>query len=77
MYTPRYARVPKIKIKDFNNTRNKQLIVLEYWSKNIEEYFHQHNPNIIYLSEKDTTQDVTNVMNRMEEHVNSMDQGMV
>ena len=75
-YTPSCESVPK-KIKDFNSPRNEPLIVLYYWSKNIEEYFHLHNPDNINLPEKYTTQDVKNVMNRMVKHVNSMEQVMI
>ena len=67
----------RIKIKYFNSPRNEPLIVLDYWSKNIEEYFHLRNTDNINLSEKSTTQDVTHVMNSMLKHVNSMEKGMI
>ena len=67
----------KTKIKDFNSPRNEPLIVLDYWLNKIEEYFHLRNLDNINLSEKSTTQDVTNVMNIMVKHVNSMEQGMI
>ena len=67
----------KNKIKDFNSPRNKPLVVLDFWSKNIEEYFYLRNPANINLYEKSTTQDVKNVMNSMVKHVNSMEQGMI
>ena len=59
-------------MKDFNSSRNKSLIVLDCWSKNIEEYFHLRNTNNINISDKYTTQDVTNVMNTMVNHFKSM-----
>ena len=65
------------KIKDFNTPRNKPLIVLDYWSKKIEEYFHLHNPDNIILSEKSTTRDVKILINSMVKHVNSIEQGMI
>ena len=64
-------------MKDFKIPRNKSLFFIEYWSKNIEEDFHQHNPDHVNLSGKYTTQDVINVMNSMANHVNSTDQGMI
>ena len=67
----------KSKIKYFNSSRNNPLIVLDYWWKNIEEYFRLFNPNNINLNEKSTTQDVTNAMNRKVKHVNSMEQSML
>ena len=69
--------MPKTKIKDFNSPRNDPLIVLDYWSNNIEEYFHLRNPDNIDLSEKYTTQDVTNIMNSMVKHVSYTEQGML
>ena len=57
------------KIKDFNSPRNESLIVLDYWSKKTEETFHLFIPFNINLSEKSTTQDVTNVMNSMVKHI--------
>ena len=66
----------KYKIKDFNSPRNEPLIVLDYWSINIEEYFHLRNPDNIDLSDKSTTQDVTNVTNSVVNYVNYMDYGL-
>ena len=67
----------KYKINDFNSPRNETLIVLEYWSKKIEEYFHLSNPDNINLSEKPTAQDVTNIINTVVNYVNSMEQDMI
>ena len=64
-------------MKDFNSSRNKSIIVLDCWSKNIEEYFHLRNTDNINISDKYTTQDVTNVMNIILKHANSMKQGMI
>ena len=61
----------------FNSPRNKPLIVIDYGSKKVEEYFHLRNPDNINLFEKYTAQNVTNLMNTMVKHVNSMEQGMV
>ena len=60
------------KIKDFNSPRNKPLIILDYWSNNIEEHFHLRNPDNINISDKYTTQGVTKVMSSMVTHFNSM-----
>ena len=51
VYTNMYKSAEKSKINDFNSPRNKPLIILNYWSKNIEEYFHLRNPDNINLSE--------------------------
>ena len=56
---------------------NKPLIVIDYWSKEIEEYFYIRTPDKNNLSDKSTTQDVKNVMNIMVKHVNSMEKGML
>ena len=64
-------------IKDYNSPSNKLLIVLDYWSNKIEEDFHLCNSDCIKLSEKSTTQNVTNVLNIMVKHVKSMEQGMI
>ena len=78
MYTPSCARVPKkSKIKDFNSNRNEPLIVLDYWSKSIEEDFHICNPENINISDKYKSHDVTNVMNSMVKHANYMEQGKI
>ena len=51
-YTPSYKRAKKpTKIKDFKSPRNYPLIVLDYWSKKLEEYFHLNNHNRINISE--------------------------
>ena len=55
VYTNLCKCAKKSKIKDFNIPRNKPLIVLDYWSKNIEEDFHICNPDNINLSGKSTT----------------------
>ena len=65
------------KIKDFNSPRNKPLIILDYWSNNIEEHFHLRYPDNIYIYEKSTTHDVPNIMNTMANHVHSMEQGII
>ena len=65
------------KIKDFNSPSNKPLIVLDYWSKNIEEDFHLRNSDNINLYYKSTTHDVKNVMNIMLKHVSSIEQVMI
>ena len=65
------------KIKDVKIPRNKPIMVLDYWSNNIEEDFHLRNPDNINLSDKSTTQGVKNVMNNMVIHVKSMEQGMM
>ena len=67
----------KTNIKGFNSPGNKLLIVLDYCSKNIEEYFHLRKPENIYLSEKYATKYVKNNMNTMVNHLNSMEQGMI
>ena len=67
----------KSKINYFNSPRNEPLIVIDYWSKNIEEYFHLSNPDNINLYEKSTTQDMTNIVNSMVKHFKSMEQGMI
>ena len=67
----------KPKTKDFNSPRNKPTIVIDYWSKKVEGYFHLRNPDTFNISEKSTTHDVTNVMNTMVNHINSMEQGMI
>ena len=77
VYTKVYKSTEKSKIMDINSPRNEPLIVLEYWSKNIEEYFHLHNPDNINLYEKSTTQDMTNIVNSMVKHFKSMEQGMI
>ena len=64
--------VKKGKINYFNIPRNKPLIVLDYWSKKIEEDFHLRNHDNINISEKSTTQYMINVMNRMMKHFNSI-----
>ena len=69
--------VQKSKIKDFNSPRKDPLIVLDYWSKNIEQYFHLRDPDNTNISEKYTTQYVKNVMNIMVNHVNSTEKGMI
>ena len=51
VYTKLFKSSEKSKIKDCNSPRNKPLIVLDYWSNNIEEYFHQRNPDNINISE--------------------------
>ena len=48
------------------------LIVLDYWPNKIEGYFNLRNPDNIIISEKYTTQDMTNVMNIMVNHFNSI-----
>ena len=77
VYTKLCKCAKKSEIKDFNSPRNDPLIILDYWSKNIEEYFHLRNHTKINLSGKYTTQDMTNVMNSMVNHVNSTEQGMI
>ena len=72
IYTKLFKCTKKAKIKDFNSPRNEPLIVLDYWSNNIEEYFHLRNPDNINLSEKSTTQNVKNALDSMVKHVNSM-----
>ena len=67
----------KSKIKNFNSPRNKPLIFIGYWSKNIEEYFHLNKTDKINLSLKSTPQDAKNVMNTMVKHFKSMEQGMI
>ena len=67
----------KTKIKDFNSPSNDPLIVIGYLPRNVEGYFHLPNPNKINLSETSTTQDATNVMKSMVNHVNSTEQGMI
>ena len=62
---------------DINSPRNEPLIVLEYWSNNIEEYFQLRKPNNINLYDKSTAQDVTNAMNTMVKHANYMEQGII
>ena len=62
----------KEKIKDFNSPRKKPLIVLDYWPKKIEEYFHLRDPGNVNLSEKSTAQDVKILINIMLKHVNFM-----
>ena len=74
VYTKLCKYTKKTKIKDFNSPSNKPLIFLGCRSKKIEEYSHLCNPDNINLSEKSTTQDVTNIMNSMVKHVNSMKQ---
>ena len=51
---------------------NKPLIVIYYWLKNIEEDFHLPNSDNINISYKYTTHNVTNDMNTMMKHVNSI-----
>ena len=65
------------KIKDLNSPRKNPLIVLGYWSKKTEEYFHRHNSDNINLCDKSTTQDVTNVLTIILNNVNYMEQGMI
>ena len=77
VYTKLCKCAKKYKIKDFNSPRNEPLIVLDYWSKKIKEYFHLRKPDNINLSDKYTTQDVTNVIKIVVNHVNSMEQGMI
>ena len=67
----------KPQIKDFNSPRNKPLTFIDYLSDNIEEYFHIRNTDNINLSDKSTTQDVTNIMTTMVKHFKSMEQGMI
>ena len=77
-YTPSCESVPKKnQINDFNSPRNEPIIVLDYWSNNIEEDFHLRNPNNIYIFEKTTTKDVTDSMNIMVKHVKYMEQVMI
>ena len=77
-YTPICARVLKIyKIKYFNRPRNEPLILIGYWSNNIEEYFHIYKPDNNNKSEKYITHNMKNTMNTMVKHVGSMEQGMV
>ena len=51
VYNNMYKSAEKSKINYFYNPRNKPLIILNYWSKNIEEYFYLCNPDNINLSE--------------------------
>ena len=51
VYTKLFKSSEKEKIKYFNSNRNDSLIILDYWSKNIEEYFHLRSPKNINLSE--------------------------
>ena len=67
----------KTKTNYFNSPINKPLIGIDYLSKNIEEYFHLCNPEKNNLSEKYTTQDVTNAMKSIVKHVNPMEKGMI
>ena len=53
------------------------MIVLEYWSKNIEEYFHLNNPDKNNTSDKSTAQNGKNATNVIVKHVNSMRQVMI
>ena len=76
VYNKLYKSSEKSKIKDFNSPRNYALLVVDYWSKKIEENFHLNNPGNIILSDKFTTQDVTYVMITMVKNRNSMEQGM-
>ena len=73
VYTKLCKSAQKSKIKDFKSPRNEPLIVLDYWSKKIEEYFHLCNPDNINISDKSTTQDATNIINSIVKHVNSME----
>ena len=77
VYTKLCKSAEKSKIKDFNRPRNEPLIILDYCSKNIEEDFHLHSSENIYLSEKYAAKDLKNLMNTTVKHVNSMEQGMV
>ena len=77
VYTKVYKSTEKSKIMDINSPRNEPLIVLEYWSKNIEEYFHLCNLKNINLSDKSTTKDVKILLNSMVNHVNYMEQVIV
>ena len=77
VYTKLCKSAQKSKIKDFNSPTNEPLIVIDYWSKKIEEDFRICNPDNINISHKYTTQDVTNVMNIMLKHAKSMKQGMI
>ena len=67
----------KFKIKNLNSPRNKPLIILKYWSNNIEETFRLRNPDNNNISNKSTTQDLTNVMNATVNHVNYMGKFMI
>ena len=50
VYTKLCKSSEKFKIKDFNSPRNELQIVLDYCSKNIEEYLHLRNPDDINIS---------------------------
>ena len=76
-YAQGCASVPKIKINYFNSPRNKPLIVLGYWSKNIEVYSRLCNPDNINQCEKPKTHNVKNEINSMVKHVKYMEQGMI
>ena len=65
------------KFKDLNIPRNNPQIVLDRWSKNIEEYFHLRKPDNINLSNKYTTQDVKILIDVMVKHVNFMEQVII
>ena len=77
VYNKLWKSSKKPKIKYIKSPKNEPLIVLDHWSRNIEEDFHLRNPDKINLSEKSTTQDVTNVMKIMVKCVNSTEQGMI
>ena len=78
MYTPSCSIMEKkLNIKDLNSPRNEPLIVLDYWSNKTEEDFNLCNSENINISDKYTTQVVTNVMNSMVKHVKSMEQVMI
>ena len=77
IYTKLWKCTKKNQINDLNSPRNEPIIVLDYWSNNIEEDFHLRNPNNIYIFEKPTTKDVTDLMNVMVKHVKYMEQVMI
>ena len=76
IYTNLCKSTKKSKPKDFNSSRNEPLIVIDYWSKNTEKYFHLRNPDTSHLAETSTTQDVTTLIITTVKHVNYMEQGM-
>ena len=63
--------------KDLNIPMNNPQIVLDHWSKKIEEYFHLRKPDNINLSNKYTTQDVKILIDVMVKHVNFMEQVII
>ena len=77
VYTKLWKSFKKSKIENLNSTRNEPLILLGYWSKKIEEYFHLFKPDNIHLSDKSTAQDVTNIINSTVKHINYMEQDMI